>query len=239
MFPFPRTPGFIVLPEENRKMQTRIHDRDRKSEKLKESIDVVIAPWKDSPYYKDAEELLHIFWQERTVFRRLFEKLDLSRVVELAVGHGRHAEIVAEKADEILIMDVFEENLDFCRQRLKNFNNVKFMKCEGAVFDGIEDNWATSIYCYDAMVHFSPDIVESYLNDTYRILQPGGMALYHHSNYLAPLDRHYGRNPHARNRMTRGLFEVLCKQSNLVVEESVLIDWGGVSELDCVTLVKK
>ena len=67
IFPFPRSSDFIVLPEENRKMQTRIHEKDKKSEKLKESIDVVIAPWKDSPYYKDAEELLHIFWQEGAV----------------------------------------------------------------------------------------------------------------------------------------------------------------------------
>lgn len=220
------------------KMANRISERE-KAEKLKTSIDVVIAPWQDSPYYQNAEARLHSFWDEGAIFRRLFEKLDIARVVELAVGHGRHAEVVAEKAGELVVMDVFEENLSFCRQRLKHFHNVKYKKCEGAAFDGIGDNWATSIYCYDAMVHFSPDIVESYLNDTHRILQAGGIALYHHSNYSAPLDRHYGSNPHARNHMTRELFEGFCKQSNLSIVESHSIDWGGVEELDCVTLVRK
>ena len=220
-------------------MPNRINEREKMSRKLKESIHVVSAPWQDSPYYQNAEKRLCDFWGEGTVFRQLFEKLDIAQVVELAVGHGRHAEVVAARAGEIVVMDVFEDNLRFCRQRLRNCHNVKFQKCEGAAFNGIEDNWATSIYCYDAMVHFSPDIVESYLNDTHRVLQPGGMALYHHSNYPAPLDQHYGSNPHARNHMTRKLFRALCEQSNLSTVESLLIDWGGVDELDCVTLVRK
>lgn len=206
---------------------------------LKKSIDVVIAPWQDSAYYDDAEKLMYIFWDENTIFRRLFEKLELSEVVELAVGHGRHAELVAARAGELVVMDVFEENLDFCRERLKLFNNIEFQKCEGATFDGVDDGWATSIFCYDAMVHFSPDIVESYLNDTYRVLKPGGMALYHHSNYPATEDQHYGQNPHARNSMTMELFGSFCEQSNLRVIESIVIDWGGVEGLDCITLVKK
>ena len=36
------------------------------------------------------------------------------------------------------------------------------------------------------MVHFSADLVQAYLRDTARVLKPGGMALYHHSNYPAP-----------------------------------------------------
>ena len=206
---------------------------------LIKSIGEVIAPWKDSPYYEEAEKWLHIFWDENTTFRKLFNQLDLSSVIEMAAGHGRHAEIVAKKAGEIVVMDVFDENLNVCRKRLKNLDNVKFQKCEGAAFDGIDDAWATSIFCYDAMVHFSPDIVESYLNDTHRVLKVGGMALYHHSNYPAIKEQHYGCNPHARNRMTKELFAELCEKSNLNIVESVILDWGGVKALDCVTLVKK
>ena len=80
---------------------------------LKKSIDVVIAPWQDSAYYDDAEKLMYIFWDENTIFRRLFEKLELSQVVELAVGHGRHAELVAARAGELVVMDVFEEKFRF------------------------------------------------------------------------------------------------------------------------------
>ncbi len=220
-------------------MGNTMNEGDHRSQKLKESINVVIAPWQNSTYYKDAEQWLPIFWGEETIFKQLFNRLNTTKVVELAVGYGRHAEIVAAKAGEVVVMDVFEENLRFCKERLKEFRNVTFLKCEGAAFDGIGDNWATGIFCYDAMVHFSPDIIESYLIDTHRILQHGGMALYHHSNYPAPMDRHYGLNPHARNHMTRELFGALATKANLSIVESVLIDWGGDKELDCVTLLKK
>lgn len=156
--------------------------------------------------------------------------------MELAVGHGRHAEIVAKKARELVVMDVHEENLNTCRQRLKNYNNITFRKCEGAAFDGIKDNWASSIFCYDAMVYFSPDIIESYLNDSYRALKIGGRALYHHSNYSSSIDQHYGLNPHTRNNMTKQLFGELCEKANLQVLESILINWGKKPELDCITL---
>ena len=199
---------------------------------LRESATVVSTPWKGSPYYDEAESWLHVFWNEGTVFRRLFGSLDLSRAVELAVGHGRHAEVVAPKAGELIVMDVFQENLDVCMRRLREYPNVQFKRCQGYSFDGVEDGWATSVYCYDAMVHFSPDIVESYLKDTYRILERGGRGLFHHSNYAAPLDRNYGLNPHARNHMTQALFARLCDKAGLKTLESEIIDWGGESMLE-------
>jgi ubiquinone/menaquinone biosynthesis C-methylase UbiE len=206
---------------------------------LKEAARIVSEPWKDSPYYREAEKWMHVFWNPGTVFREFFDRCDLSRVLELAAGHGRHAEVVAPKAGELILMDVFDEHLEVCQHRLKDFRNIQYKKCTGFAFDGVGDNWATCVYCYDAMVHFSPDIVESYLKDTHRILQPGGKSLFHHSNYPAPLDRHYGLNPHARNHMTRELFCQYCNQAELTVVESRTIDWGGIPHLDCVSLVKK
>jgi hypothetical protein len=89
------------------------------------------------------------------------------------------------------------------------------------------------------MVHFSPDVVESYLKDSARVLIKGGKALFHHSNYPAPMDRHYGLNPHARNHMTQSLFIELTEKNGLVVEESIPIEWAGEPNLDCVSLCSK
>lgn len=89
------------------------------------------------------------------------------------------------------------------------------------------------------MVHFSPDIVQNYLKDAARILKPEGMGLFHHSNYAAPMDRHYGQNPHARNHMTKDLFAYFAAQAGLKVVESVVIDWSTSKDLDCVSLVRR
>lgn len=40
----------------------------KNSKELQESIEVVSAPWKDSPYYAEAEQRLHLFWGQNTVF---------------------------------------------------------------------------------------------------------------------------------------------------------------------------
>lgn len=139
----------------------------------------------------------------------------------------------------LTLVDIFDSNLEFCRNRLCAYPFIRYIKNNGYSFEPIASQTVTAIYCYDSMVHFSPDIVESYLQDAERILLPGGKALFHHSNYSAPLDRHYGQNPNARNHMTKELFSSFAAQSDLKVVESKVIDWSTNKELDCITLVQK
>lgn len=209
------------------------------AESLTESVAIVGAAWVESPYYDDAERWTHLFWDSNKDFRPLFDKMDLTSVLELSCGHGRHAERVAQMTDCLTVMDIHDANLDFCRNRLRAYPFVRYVKGDGYSFEPVEQESVTAIYCYDSMVHFSPDIVKSYLKDTARILRPGGMALFHHSNYPAPRDRHYGRNPLARNHMTKGLFDTYAKGVDLIVLESNIINWGDVENLDCITLLQK
>jgi len=204
---------------------------------LAKSVQIVAQAWKESSYYATAERYLDVFWGEGTVFKRLFDRLDLQAVLELACGHGRHAERVAPLAGHLTLMDVHEENIAVCRTRLARFPDVKCHVNNGYDFRPVPDRSLTAIFCYDAMVHFSPDLVESYLHDTVRVLRPGGLALYHHSNYPAPLDRPYGENPHARNHMTQALFREYASAAGLRIVESQVIDWGYDPSLDCVTLL--
>jgi hypothetical protein len=57
---------------------------------LKEEVASVSEPWKNGPYYKQAEAWVHVFWDDSTIFKQEFDKLDLTIVTELACGHGRH-----------------------------------------------------------------------------------------------------------------------------------------------------
>ena len=93
---------------------------------LKESVEVVADPWKQSTYYDDAEKWTIIFWSEEHPFYPLFKRLDLTAVLELACGHGRHSEIVAERSGQLALMDVHEENIEYCRTRLARFQNTVF-----------------------------------------------------------------------------------------------------------------
>jgi len=203
---------------------------------LSRSIDVVKAPWADSPYYERAEATVELFWGERTVFRRYYEQLDLDAVIELACGHGRHAIRSATRCRQLTLVDVFEANLKACRARLSAFDNVDFVLGAGADFQPLPDASFTAIYCYDAMVHFSPDLVGAYLQDAARVLKPGGRMLSHLSNFPAPLDRHYGQNPCARNHMTPALLDQLTQRAGLRMLDATEIAWGGHPALDRVVL---
>lgn len=207
--------------------------------KLRDSVKTVSAHWRNSPYYADAERWTWVFWNEDRPFRRLFEKLNLESVVELACGHGRHAEQMAARAGKIVLMDVLEENVDACKQRLSRFKHITYVVNNGFDFRPVRDGECTAVFCYDAMVHFSPDLVEAYVKDTARVLSAHGLALYHHSNYDAPDDRHYGENPHARNRMTKETFAEFAKRAGLEIVEQVVMDWGDVRNLDCLTLLRR
>jgi ubiquinone/menaquinone biosynthesis C-methylase UbiE len=205
---------------------------------LKESVETVAQPWEHSSYYADAEKWTHIFWGGSSVFNELFSRLDLRSAVELACGHGRHAERCASDCGSLTLIDVFEANLQECRKRLSAHSHIRYLTGNGYDFTGVESGQVTAIYCYDAMVHFSPDLVESYLKDAARILAPGGMALLHHSNHAAlPGIVHYGQNPHARNHMTCDLFRDLAQQAGLTIVESHSIAWGGVTDLDRISLL--
>lgn len=200
---------------------------------------MVARDWVDSPYYADAERWTFVFWQDGSVFRQLFDRLDLDHVVELACGHGRHAEMIKDKAGRITLLDILEENVEQSRIRHARQPNVTCIRNSGVDFQPLPDGSATAIFCYDAMVHFPPDVVASYLVDASRVLVTGGRAVFHHSNYGVAVDHHYGMNPHARNFMHQELFAELTRKAGLLVEESHVIPWGGTPDLDCVTLVRK
>lgn len=209
-----------------------------KSGSLEEQVHKVLLPWITSPYYESAEKYTHVFWGDNRIFKCLFDQLDLTSVVELSCGHGRHAEKVAPLARKLTLVDIVPENIEFCKQRLRDFANVKYLVGNGHSFTGLPENSVSAIYCYDSMVHFTPDIVKSYLKDACRVLVPGGKALFHHSNFMAPLDRHYGQNPHARNHMTKDLFAYYSALAGLEILESTIVDWSDAKSLDCVTLLK-
>lgn len=209
------------------------------SDELKSAVEISGSAWKVSPYYEDAEKWMHVFWSDRSVFVPFFQHLDLTSVIELACGHGRHAEQIAARAGKLLMMDIHEENIRISRQRLAKFPHVMAMTNNGFDFQPVADASVTSIFCYDAMVHFEPELVDSYLRDTVRVLRPGGRAFFHHSNYTGSRDQHYAHNPAQRNVMGQGEFQLLALTHGLVVLRSQVIPWANIPAIDCLTLVEK
>ncbi|MBK6736524.1 MAG: class I SAM-dependent methyltransferase [Haliea sp.] len=208
------------------------HDK----ENLKKSADYSGDPWRPTNvYFKNAEAGMEHRWTQH--IWPLISKCDFSFVFDLAAGHGRNSAKLAPLAAKLVIQDIQPGNIDICRDRFRGAANIEFMVGNGYDFQPIEDSCISLMYCFDAMVHFNPDVVRSYLFDTVRVLRPGGQGFFHHSNYTGGKD--WRGNPAARNYMSANLFSDLCGEAGLRVLNQKIIDWGSHKNLDCLTMVER
>ena len=137
----------------------------------------IAEDWKANPYYDRAEQedWMDLFWGQDSHFRRLFEKLDTTVVVDLACGHGRHtARLLSIKTGrhrpkKLYLLDVNQENVEYCKARFAGNPGVQAFRNNGYDFAPLGDSAVSAIVCYDAMVHFEYDAVLSYIRDAFRI----------------------------------------------------------------------
>lgn len=191
-------------------------------------------------YFERAEkdDWIAVFWKD-SIFLEYFSCLDLKNVVELACGRGRHVPQYVQKAGHITLVDILEKNINICKERFKNYTNISYYKNSGNDLKELNDNSYTSLFTYDAMVHFELLDIAGYLNETYRILTPGGMALFHHSNNSSDYKASYSSGIGGRSFMSKDIFAYLAYRAGLEIVKQKVIDWGGEPELDCITLVRK
>ena len=202
----------------------------------------IAGDWADHPYYEQAEcqEWLDGFWGPTAVFLPRFQRLDLTSVVELACGHGRHAAQIVDRCGTLILLDVNETNIAFCRHRFQTHSTVACHVIDGYSLAPVEDESLTALFTYDAMVHFEPDIVLAYIRDTARVLKAGGRALFHHSAYAGQPGSPYSERPHYRNFMTPDLFRHVGIRSGCEILDQYVFSWGpGVPNTECLTLLEK
>lgn len=192
-------------------------------------------------YFEKAEkeEYLDVFWNLQSVFYKMFCRLDLTNVIELACGRGRHVPFYKEKAEVITLVDILQKNIDICKNRFYDVEKIKYYKNDGYDLSELGSNLYSALFSYDAMVHFELIDIYLYLQDIYRVLKPGGRAFLHHSNYSIDPKAAFGSTPHGRSFMSKECFAYLAYRAGFNILEQETIDWDGTLELDCLTLIEK
>jgi SAM-dependent methyltransferase len=194
------------------------------------------APWTpDCPYFALAEPHGARLWH--ALISPFLQGSDFTAVLDLAAGHGRNSVFLRPIAGQLTIMDIQPGNVEVCRTRFGEGPGLSYIVNNGYDFRPVSDDTQTLIYCFDAMVHFDSDIVRSYLGDARRILRPGGRAFFHHSNYTGGHD--WRSNPHARNFMSKELFEHYALKEGLRILRQQVIDWDDLVNGDCLSLVER
>lgn len=206
--------------------------------------DDVIGMWKhaDSPdygYFEVVEDSTEAFWGTGTLFRQLFDRMDTSSLLEIACGQGRHTASVPEGYEILFALDTSVDAIEVAKRRFaRNSRIVPLLSDDGHTIPRPAET-LTAVFSYDAMVHFEPVTMASYLRETSRVLEPGGRALFHHSMYDRNPTGKFTDSPNWRNYMTFDLFRHLVSRAGLVVVDQHTLSWGGTPNSDGLTLLAK
>jgi SAM-dependent methyltransferase len=199
----------------------------------------IAQDWVDTPYYSDAEGWLDTFWAPRSPFLPLFRQLDLTRVIELACGHGRHTAQILAEAGEVTLIDVEPRNIEACRRRFAGRGRLRYIVNAGHDLPGCADGAYSALFSYDAMVHFELLDVIAYLRETHRVLRPGGRALLHVSNSQENPGGFYQQNTHWRNFGGLGVFLHVADRLGFRVLDGRQLDWPGAPGIDGLMLLER
>jgi ubiquinone/menaquinone biosynthesis C-methylase UbiE len=130
-------------------------------------------------------------------------------VVEIGPGAGRWTQILHERADRLILVDITPTTLELCRVRLGDPPDVDYLRSGGSDLAAIATDSVDSVWAYDTFVHIAPLDIQSYLQDIHRVLHADGSATIHHA------DRRVGTG--WRAPMSAALFAKLARDSGLTV----------------------
>jgi ubiquinone/menaquinone biosynthesis C-methylase UbiE len=192
----------------------------------------IVDKWKtressDFRYFAQAEtgDWTRAFWAEGGRYRRLFDQLTITHLVELACGQGRHSIKVVDRCERLWLVDSSIDALAFARERFAPFRHAEIVHTpDGLSLPGIPDGAATAVFSYDALVHFELMTIACYAFETARVLRVGGRGLFHHSNYSGNPTGRFDENPGWRNFMTTDIMAHLLSRAGCVVLEQVAFD---------------
>jgi SAM-dependent methyltransferase len=85
----------------------------------------------------------------------------------------------------------------------------------GIDLSAVPDASVTFVYCFDAMVHFYPEVVRKYIKEFRRVLAPKARGFVHYSNNHANPQADYRDHPGWRNYMSREIFEAWLVEDGL------------------------
>jgi ubiquinone/menaquinone biosynthesis C-methylase UbiE len=136
------------------------------------------------------------------------------------------------------MVDIDPSNIAVCKARFADDPRVCVLpNNNGRDLSAVDNASFTTLYSWDAIVHFEPALIEGYLHEFARVLQPGGKVFLHHSNAAAG-----GRcraNRDGRTAMSADLMRTFVGEAGLRVIEQEPLDWYGTPHLDCITVAGK
>ncbi len=195
--------------------------------------------WGGEYHWSQAGDEWSAFWNGSeaqwygALFPRLHRFLPASRMLEIAVGHGRWTRFLLPRSESFVGIDLNANCIEACRKRFGSSEKTRFEVNDGMSLASANGPF-NFVFSFDSLVHAEYEVFERYIPQIIERLSADGAAFLHHSN-LGALTSFTG-NTHMRAATVSGdriaaLIDA-CGGEVLVQE---IVDWGKSTSLDCFT----
>jgi len=177
-----------------------------------------------------------------TLFPRLQGFVPAGRILEIAPGYGRWTHYLKDLCDELVIVDIAETAIAYCRQRFASDQHITSYVNDGTSLAMIDSDSIDLTFSFDSLVHAELDVIAGYLVELARVLAADGIAFLHHSNMGAYAPGAYDpNNIHWRATSVCAVFvERLATARDLSCVSQETLAWGNQTLLnDCISVITR
>src|SRR4051812_3532337 len=182
----------------------------------------------------------HHWWT--TLFPRLQGYVPAGRVLEIAPGFGRWTHFLRDLCSELIIVDIAESAIAYCRERFAADRHISAHVNDGGSLPMVECGSIDLAFSFDSLVHAERDVMAAYLGELARVLTRDGVAFLHHSNMGAYARGTYDPNNihwRATSVSATGI-ETLARTVGLSCVSQETVAWGNDDLLnDCFSVITR
>jgi hypothetical protein len=178
----------------------------------------------------------------RTILPRIHVFLPVETVLEIAPGHGRWTQYLKGLCQRLLVVDLSASCIDVCRRRFAAAPHIEYFVNDGKSLDMIPDHAVDFAFSFDSLVHAEHDVIEAYLQQLGKKINPNGIGFIHHSNLGAYQPGKPGQwGPHGRAwTVTAAKVAAYATEAGLQCIGQETINWGKSQRkplIDCLSLI--
>lgn len=175
-------------------------------------------------------------WQ-MSIRPRIQSFLPADTILEIAPGFGRWTRFLAGQCRRLILVDLSERCIEYCRQRFSGASHISYHVNDGRSLAMLEDGSVDFVFSFDSLVHSEADVLEEYLKELAPKMKPDGAGFLHHSNigeYAEELAAGVFVNQHARGpSMTAAKFVQYCEKNGFAALHQEVLNWGLPQLSDC------
>lgn len=100
------------------------------------------------------------------MFPRLQGYVPAAWILEIAPGYGRWTHLLKDLCDELVIVDLTQNAIDYCRERFASERHIRSFVCDGRSLPMVASDSIDLAFSFDSLVHAELDVMPDTLTSS-------------------------------------------------------------------------